>query len=128
MGDANSSNNCAVWMEIAVADLDWACRFYSAVLGCEVQQEQFEDCRYGVLPHSEAGNGECLVIQPEQISDKGVLVYLNTDGRIRDAVAQVAGQGGTVLEEVRSIDPFSFMAAILDSEGNRIALHSNTDA
>ena len=128
MGDKDANGNCAVWMEISVADLDRACRFYGAVLGCEVQHEQFEDCHYGVLPHSETGNGGCLVIQPEQISDKGVLVYLNTDGRIRDAVAQVAEQSGTVLEGVRPIDPFGFMATILDSEGNRIALHSNTDA
>lgn len=43
-------------------------------------------------------------------------------------VAQVAEQGGTVLEDVRSIDPFGTMATILDSEGNRVELHSNTDA
>ena len=127
MGDSNADSNCVVWMEIPVADLDRACRFYSAVMGREVGQEQFEDCRYGVLVHGD-GVGGCLVIDPENISNKGVLVYLNTNGRLRDAVAQVAEQGGTVLEDVRSIDPFGFMATILDSEGNRVALHSNTDA
>jgi len=127
MSDTNSKINRAVWMDIPVAELDRACTFYAAVLGCEVSQQTFGDFQLGVLEHEE-GNGCCLVLQPEDISDKGTLVYYNTDGRIRDAVAKVVEHGGSVTKDVHAIGPHGFRAIVLDSGGNRIALHSNTDA
>jgi uncharacterized protein len=36
--------------------------------------------------------------------------------------------GGKVVKPVHSIGPHGFRAVILDSEGNRIALHSTRDA
>ena len=36
--------------------------------------------------------------------------------------------GGTVKRPVHSIGPHGFRAFILDSEGDLLALHSNTDA
>ena len=58
----------------------------------------------------------------------GILVYMNVEGRIRDAVAQVEKLGGKVLEPTHPIGPHGFRAIVLDSEGNRIALHSSVDA
>jgi predicted enzyme related to lactoylglutathione lyase len=52
---------------------------------------------------------------------------MNVDGRIRDAVRQVEKLGGRVLEPVKGIGPHGFRAVVLDSEGNRIALHSGGD-
>lgn len=127
MGEMNSKINRAVWLDIPVVELERACNFYSTVLGCEVFQESFGDIKFGVLEH-EDGNGGCLIVKPEDISDKGITIYFNTDGRIRDAVAQVTEKGGTVLGDVEPIGPHGFRAIALDSEGNRIALHSNTDA
>jgi predicted enzyme related to lactoylglutathione lyase len=46
-------------------------------------------------------------------SAAGILVYMNVDGRI--------------VEQTKSIGPHGFRAVIVDSEGNRVALHSNTD-
>ena len=57
-----------------------------------------------------------------------MLVFLNSEGRIRDAVGQVAAQGGQVVEDVHSLGPRGWRALLVDSEGNRLALHSNTDA
>jgi predicted enzyme related to lactoylglutathione lyase len=53
---------------------------------------------------------------------------MNVDGRIRDAVAQVEKLGGKVVEPVHPIGPHGCRAVILDSEGNRIALHSRSNA
>lgn len=128
MSELNIQHNRAVWFDIPVTDLDRAIEFYSAVLAIEVAKEQFGDVSFGVLAHSE-GNGGCLVIRPEQISSRsGVLLYLNVANRIRDAVAQTLAKKGSVVEPVHSIGPHGFRAVILDSEGNRIALHSETDA
>ena len=75
------------------------------------------------------GNGGCLVKEPSHVTGTGgILCYLNVDGRIRDAVAQVTKLGGKVLEPTHPIGPHGFRALVLDSEGNRLALHSTRDA
>jgi predicted enzyme related to lactoylglutathione lyase len=127
MGDWNSKHNRAVWFDIPVADLDRATRFYAAVLGVEVQKEQFGDFSFAVIEHRD-GNGGCLVPNSAEISTGGIMIYLNADGRIRQAVAEVETHGGRVIEPVHPIGPHGFRAVIHDSEGNRIALHSTTDA
>ena len=127
MSDLNSKFNRLVWFDIPVADLDPSRAFYQAVLGIPVQREKFGDFDFCVLDHKD-GNGGCLVLQPDAISGKGgILCYLNVDGRIRDALAHAAKLGGNVLEPTHAIGPHGFRALLLDSEGNRIALHSNSD-
>ena len=127
MSDFNSQNNRAVWFDIPVADLDRAANFYRAVLGVRVDKETFGDFSLGVIEH-EGGNGGCLVLNKEEIAAGGVLLYLNANGRIRDAVSKVVPNGGSVIQDTHSIGPHGFRAVVLDSEGNRIALHSETDA
>ncbi|MFQ5732789.1 MAG: VOC family protein [Planctomycetaceae bacterium] len=128
MSDYNTRNNRAVWFDIPVADLERACGFYSAVLSIKVSQEQFGDVKFAVLEH-EDGNGGCLVPNADEVaSDRGILLYLNVDGRIRDAVAKVESCGGSVVQPIHAIGPHGFRSIVLDSEGNRIVLHSNRDA
>src|SRR5215207_5967315 len=97
MSDLNSKHNRAVWIDIPVADLDRAQKFYGAVLGIKVHRESYNNVDFCVLDHKD-GNGGCLVIKPEEVSTAGILVYLNVDGRIKDAVSQVEASGGSVLE------------------------------
>jgi predicted enzyme related to lactoylglutathione lyase len=128
MSDFNSQNNRAVWFDIPVADLDRATNFYAKVLAVGVTKEAFNDIEFSVIHHQD-GNGGCLVPHPDQISSTGgILLYLNANGRIRDAVAQATEHGGKVIEPIHAIGPHGFRVLILDSEGNRIALHSETDA
>ena len=127
MSDLNTKHNRACWLDIPVSDLDRSVRFYAAVLGVGVTKESFGDVTFGLLEHDE-GNGGCLVIAPDEITgDKGMLVYMNVNGRIRDAVLQTEQNGGSVVQPIHSIGPHGFRAVILDSEGNRVALHSETD-
>lgn len=128
MSTFNTKHNRAVWFDIPVVRLERANTFYAAVLGCEVDPVSMEGFEFSVIEHDE-GNGGCLVHKPGEISaDKGVLLYLNVDGRIRDAVAKVKAHGGKIVEDVHSIGPHGFRAVVLDSEGNRLALHSESDA
>lgn len=128
MSDLNSTQNRAVWFDIPVADLDRAAAFYRGVLGVGVQREQFNDFAFCVIEHHD-GNGGCLVPKAGEIrSDGGILLYLNVDGRMRDALGRVESLGGKVLEPAHAIGPHGWRAIILDSEGNRLALHSTKDA
>jgi uncharacterized protein len=125
MGDLNYEFNRVVWCDVPVENLRRAAGFYSAVLNVGVAIESFDEHEMGVLDHQD-GNGGCLFVRPNEIrSDGGPLVYFNVDGRIR---AAVAARGGNVLEPIQSMGSHGFRAVVLDSEGNRIALHSRRDA
>ena len=128
MSDFNSTHNRAVWFDIPVADLDRAAAFYGGVLGISVEKSQFDNFSFGVLQHDD-GNGGCLIPDAGAVASRGgVLLYMNVDGRMREAVARVPALGGKVVEPVRAIGPHGYRAVVLDSEGNRIALHSTVDA
>ena len=126
MSDLNSAHNRLVWFDLPVADLDRSAAFYAAVLGIKVHHEKYGDYKFCVLDHQD-GNGGCLVLEPQNVSKGGTLCYLNVDGRMQDAVAQVGKHGGEVIEPPHAIGPHGFRAVVIDSEGNRIALHSRSD-
>ncbi len=117
--------NQIVWVDIPVKDLDRAIKFYSAVLGGNVKKEEFGGTGIGVLPHSEGDAGGCLLKgESDEPSTKGPLLYLNANGRLDQAIAAVGANGGKVLEPKHQIGPHGYRSIVLDSEGNRIALHS----
>src|ERR671919_417120 len=115
-----------VWCDIPVLDLDRAVKFYSAVLGAEVKKQEFSGMTIGILPHNDGEVGGCLFTSADnKPSDRGILVYLSAHGRLDDAIAAVVPHGGKVLKPKHAIGPFGSRAIILDSEGNRVALHSD---
>ena len=125
------SANTLCWTDIPVTDLDRAAEFYSAVLGQEVNKMSEGGMQYGLLPHEEQNASGCLCVGADSAgsenkpSQNGPLIYLSVEGRLDDAVKAVRANGGKVLEEKMQIGPHGFRAVIVDSEGNRIALHSS---
>jgi predicted enzyme related to lactoylglutathione lyase len=119
-------DNQVVWFDIPVRDLDRAIRFYSAVLAAPLNREAAgPGMDLAVLSHAENTVGGCLVQKTgDEPGRQGPLIYLNAKGRLDDAIAAAGKHGGKVLEPKHSIAPHGFRAVILDSEGNRIALHS----
>ena len=115
-----------VWFDIPVRDLDRAVRFYSAVLGTQLKKEQTgPGAAIAILPHAGGSIGGCLVLNADaRPSEGGPLLYLNTHDRLDEALNAVEKHSGRVLSARHSIAPFGFRAIVLDSEGNRIALHS----
>ena len=115
----------AVWFDIPVRDLDRAIAFYSAVLAVEVKREVYPNFTIGLLPHGDDDVAGCLFVSDEvKPSTDGILLYFNADGRMEEAVTAAEKHGGRVLEPPHPIGSFGFRAVVLDSEGNRIALHS----
>ncbi len=115
--------NQIVWCDIPVKDLDRAIKFYSDVLGDKVSKETVGDMSFGLLPCSGPNVAGCLVTNAKPSTD-GPMIYLNCDKRLDDAVAKVEKNGGQILQPKHSIGPHGFRAIVLDSEGNRVALHS----
>jgi uncharacterized protein len=124
------SANTLCWTDIPVTNLDRAVKFYSAVLGQEVSKFSEQGLEYGLLPHEEQSASGCLCVGSDSAgsdnkpSQNGPLIYLSVEGRLDDAAKAVASNGGKVLQEKHQIGPHGFRAVVVDSEGNRLALHS----
>ena len=121
-------NNTFVWVDIPVTDLDRAIRFYSAVVGRAVGKVGGPGLNFGLFEHQGGEVGGCLVASAEggAPSRTGPLVYIDASDRLDAAIAAARAHGGQVLQDKHSIAPNGFRAVILDSEGNRVALHSMT--
>jgi predicted enzyme related to lactoylglutathione lyase len=119
------------WTDIPIADLDRAIKFYSAVLGQGVSKMSEAGFEYGLLPHEEQNVSGCLCVSSDSMGNKnqpsqiGPLIYLSAEGRLNEAVKAARENGGKVLEEKQQIGPHGIWAMIIDSEGNRLALHSS---
>ena len=121
-------SNRIVWVDIPVLELERAMRFYTAVLGSPVTKEGGPGFVFGLLQHAGSEVGGCLYLPGADNSPSkvGPLVYLNAEGRLSQAVEAVAAHGGQVMQAVHPIGPHGFRAVVIDSEGNRVALHAPT--
>jgi uncharacterized protein len=119
--------NQLVWVDIPVIQLERAIKFYSAVLGADVDKHDMNGFRFGLLPHADTNVSGCLCEPSDnQPSQKGPLIYLNAQGRLDRAIAAVKENGGTLLQDKHQIGQHGYRAIVLDSEGNRVALHSTS--
>ncbi len=118
------------WTDIPVTNLDRAVKFYSAVLGQEVRKLSEGGMEYGLLPHGEQNASGCLCVRSDsggvdnRPSANGPLIYLSVEGCLDKAVEAARANGGKVLRARQKIEEHGFRAVVIDSEGNRIALHS----
>ncbi len=120
-----NKNNQIVWCDIPVTDLDRAIKFYSAMIGQPVKKESMPGMTIGLLPHADDAVGGCLVeMKGRKPSQDGPMIYLNCDGRLDIAIATVELNDGKIVQAKHQIGPYGFRAVVIDSEGNRIALHS----
>ncbi len=114
-----------VWFDIPCIDLARAISFYEAVLGCKIAREEFDGFAMGILPHENSTVGGCLaVLEDTKPSNAGILLYMNCDGRLDEAISAAKENGATIQKDKHAIGPHGFRAIIVDSEGNRVALHS----
>lgn len=115
------------WFEIPVTDFARAKFFYEALYGAEITEMPFPDGKYGMLPSDmENGGVGGGIVQGEGFvpSDKGTIVYLNGGDDLSTPLSKVEEAGGKIILPKTSIGPNGFMAHFIDTEGNRVALHS----
>jgi predicted enzyme related to lactoylglutathione lyase len=119
------------WADIPVTNLDRAIKFYSAVLGSEVRKLADGKAQYGLLPHDQGNSSACLCLRSDsggldnRPSANGPLIYLLVEGRLGEAVEAARKNGAKILRERQQIGEHGYRAVIIDSEGNRIALHTS---
>jgi uncharacterized protein len=117
------------WFEIAAADFDRAVRFYEAIFDFHMNPMPIPNGpRMAMFPVSSMDSvGGAICHHPEWYvpSKAGTLVYLNADPDLATVLARVEPAGGKVVVQKTQISAeHGFMAVFLDTEGNRVALHS----
>ncbi len=118
--------NMINWFEIPAIDFDRAVKFYAAILGAEFRKETILNYDMGFFP-GERGFVSGAVVHGEGYipSDKGTLVYLNGGDDLSGVLAKVEKAGGkVVVPKTKITDEYGFFALFLDTEGNKVALHS----
>jgi predicted enzyme related to lactoylglutathione lyase len=114
------------WFEIPAKNFERAKAFYEQVLGIQMILP-FGDKKYAMFPadmqKGEIGGG-LLEDEGFEPSQQGPLIYLNGGEDLGIPLAQVEPAGGKIIMPKTSISPNGFMARFIDTEGNRVALHS----
>jgi len=124
-------NNMVGWFEVPVSDMGRAISFYETVFQIKLERDKIGPLDMAYFPWVEGGGGASgsLVFYPDfykPTSDKGVVIYFTAvSGDLSNELGRVPEAGGKVLVEKKLIrEDIGFMGLFLDSEGNRVALHS----
>ena len=123
-------NNMVGWFEIPVTNMERAVAFYEKVFELKLDRHPMGELDMSWFPWSEEGSGSpgTLIHYPAAYkpSTDGVLVYFTAhSGDLANELSRVEASGGKVLQGKTQIsEDHGYMALLIDSEGNRVALHS----
>ncbi|MDT0554725.1 VOC family protein [Patiriisocius hiemis] len=119
--------NMVAWFEIPVTDMDRAKKFYETVFNITIQVMDFKGILMGWFPFAEekAGAAGTLIKQESYIpSEEGVLIYFGSNN-VQNELDKIKAAGGKIYQEKTLIsEEHGYMAAFIDTEGNRVALYS----
>ena len=123
-----ATRNPVNWFEIPTTDLDRAQRFYEAVLGIEMARHDMGPLQMAWFPMEQGGDGATgSLVRNEHYepSHAGSMVYFSVND-MEGTLDRIEAHGGRILNGKTSIGEFGFTAHFEDSEGNRVALHSQS--
>jgi len=124
--NTKSLKNYVSWFEIPVINFQQAVDFYNTIYGMEMEVTANQEYTMAFFPANK-GIGGALVCGPGSVpSEKGPLLYLNGGNDLDTVLEKVGPAGGRVIMPKTLIsDESGYFAIFLDSEGNKLALHSN---
>ena len=118
--------NALNWFEIPVIDFSRAKTFYEKVLDIAIEPMVMGPVTMGMLSSDQNAVGGAIVHgDGGSPSQNGTLVYLNGGDDLAPMLARVVEAGGTVVVPKTEIgNGFGFFAHFIDTEGNKVGLHS----
>ena len=114
------------WFEIYVQDMPRAKAFYQTVLQIELTRLNSPDLELWGFPMAlDAWGAGGALVKMDGVSSGGnsTLIYFSC-ADCADEASRVADAGGQILRDKWSIGEYGFIALVIDTEGNRIGLHS----
>jgi len=125
------SKNMVGWFEIPVMDMTRAIVFYESVFNVKLVRNQMGALDMAWFPWNEKAVGApgSLVGNKDHYkpSSDGVVIYFTSQtDNLNDQLKHVQAAGGKVLRPKTKIsDTYGYIAVFADTEGNKIAIHSN---
>lgn len=124
-----TTENALNWFEIPVVDIDRAMKFYEEIFDIKMNYIEMEGLKMAsFIADDMTGKVSGALAQSEMHvpSQEGVIVYLNGNPDLEIPLARVERAGGKVVMSKTFVnESVGYMAFFLDTEGNRVALHSN---
>ncbi len=122
-------HNIVGWFEIPVTDMDRAIKFYETVMGVTFEMMPMGQFDMAMFPMEEGlGAGGALVQHPDyqpSATAGCVLYFTPPSGDLANELGRVEAAGGKVLQPKTLItEEIGYMGMFLDTEGNRMAIHS----
>jgi predicted enzyme related to lactoylglutathione lyase len=122
-----ASPHALSWFEIPVTNFPRAKAFYESVLGVTIEPMVMGPTTMGFLSSDPNAVGGAIVHGEENFtpSKQGTIVYLNGGDDLAPMLARVEGAGGSIAVPKTDIgNDFGHFAHFIDTEGNKVGLHS----
>ena len=121
--------NAISWFEIPAVDLARAQKFYETIFDLQLIVMDMPNIKMRMFPLDDMmGVGGAVVDSGgfhKPSSTDGPLIYLNGNPDVQNVLDKVTAAGGQIIVPKTEISPeYGFMAVFIDTEGNRIGLHS----
>jgi uncharacterized protein len=122
--------NAISWFEIPTNDLTRATKFYETIFGIQLVPMDTPNIKMRMFPLQDmmTGVGGAIVYSGgfhKVSATDGPLIYLNGNPDVQIILDRIGAAGGQIIVPKTEISPdYGYMAVFLDSEGNRVALHS----
>jgi predicted enzyme related to lactoylglutathione lyase len=119
--------NAISWFEIPATDIDRAQKFYETIFGIQmIPIEHPHKMRmFPIESPMSIGGAICHNADFYKPSAEGVLIYLNGNPDVQNVLDKVEAAGGKIVVPRLHVSPeHGHIAVFIDSEGNRIGLHS----
>ena len=123
-------NHAISWFEIPTTDISRAQQFYETIFGITLVPMDMPNIKMRMFPLDDMMTqvGGALVDSGgfhKASATDGPLIYLNGNPDVQHVLDKVVAAGGSIMVPKTEISPdYGFMAVFMDTEGNRVALHS----
>ena len=123
------ARNIVGWIEIPVAEMNRAIKFYETVFDYKLERHEMGELDMAWFQFAKLSGAPGSLVYHKEFynpSMDGTLVYFTCmSGDLSNELAKVESAGGKVLMPKKLItEEIGYMALCVDTEGNRIALHS----
>ena len=113
------------WFEIPAYNFERAVSFFNQIYSITMESTQINGYTMAFFPANKGIGGAVLAGEGCTPNTTGPLLYLNGGKDLNVVLSKIEAAGGRVIMEKTLIDEaVGYFALFMDTEGNRLALHS----